>query len=128
MVVSLEFGSYGSTDSRVTWADNTIKNYPNHKIIIVNHEHNGGAQWLAKRYKNVILILKGHSGGATKELKTGNNGNKYGYIGTCFHHRNKDTYLGVVELDTVKNTVSVKYYSPYWKLYGNSSGNHIGTV
>jgi len=94
LVVSLEFSP---TKDALTWANNLISQYPNHRVIIFTHAYltssgkyakgGGGSTGtvgadgenisdeLVKRHSNVFLVVCGHVGDAEKNYKQGNAGN-----------------------------------------------------
>ncbi len=96
MVIGLEFSPRKDV---ICWADNAIKNHPDHRVIIHTHGYlnrtgycggssgespdvpygaTGGELFneLVARHNNVIMAVGGHVGGAWHRYKTGNNGNK----------------------------------------------------
>lgn len=98
------------------WAENLIKNNPDKKVIFIGHaaNKNGAEVSMCKKYKNVVLVLCEHSYSRHK-LHTGDNGNKMGWVKTCHHSVDKDSYLCMVVFHVKTGVATMRYYSP---LYG----------
>ena len=111
---------YNPTAAYMNWAEYLIRNNPDKKVIFVMHAANsdGSESKMCKKYDNVVLVLCGHTA-SRRELLTGNNGNKMGWVKTCWHHADLDSYLCVVELDTEAGTATFRYYSPFYGDYGD---------
>ena len=100
---------YNHGTGEMDWAENLVQSHPDKKVIFISHaaNSNGSEQAMLKNYENVVFVLCGHTA-SRYELLTGTNGNPIGWIKTNWHNKNKDTYLCVLELDTVA----------VWRQYG----------
>lgn len=110
----------------MAWVEDLIQSHPDKKVIFITHAAYsfGSEQAMLREYGNVVFVLCGHVSSGY-ELLTGIHGNPIGWIRTCWHDKNKDTYLAVLELDTVTGTSYCYYYSPYFDRYGHGSWSHI---
>ncbi len=100
------------------WAKGLIEGNPEAKVIFIKHEVNVKS-WVVnqlKIYPNVVLILSGHTN-SEYQMLTGNNGNKIGWIRTCHHNANLDSYFRMLLIDTVQGTVSSSFYSPQYEKF-----------
>jgi hypothetical protein len=98
---------------QINWAEDLVKNNPDKKVIFVSHaaNENGGDWSVLRTYKNLVFALCGHT--ASREvLLTGSQGNKIGWIKTCWHSADKDHYVRVLLLDTEAGTAKFRFYSP----------------
>ena len=116
LVISLRFESSDEENKAV---EDLIKKYPEKKVILIKHEINfdgGLVNNRLKKYPNVSFILSGHTQSG-KTLLTGDNGNKIGWIRTCHHNANRDSYFRVLIIETVEGTVSSSFYSPQYEKF-----------
>jgi hypothetical protein len=120
LVISIEVYAEGNT-ALTAWVEGLIQAHPDKKVIIVSHDlymSSNDVGEMAKRYPNTVLFCAGHNRSLI-DLKRGTDGHPIGYIRTCWHHKNRDSYLCIVEMDTVTGTMDCRYYSPYWGNYGD---------
>jgi len=114
---------YKYNEDEMTWAENLIKNNPDKKVIFISHaaNENGSEVRMCKKYTNVVLVLCGHTKSRHK-LHTGNNGNKMGWIKTCQHSVDRDSYLCMVVFDVNTGEANIRYYSPLYGKYWDEAG------
>lgn len=115
LVISLRFGS---SDSENQKAFELIEKNPDKKVILIKHEINldSGLANQLKKYANVSFILSGNTQSG-KKILSGDNGNQIGWIRTCHHNANRDSYFRVLVIDTIKGTVSGSFYSPQYERF-----------
>ncbi len=114
---------YNANEDEMNWAENLIKNNPDKKVIFISHAANedGPEVKMCKKYINVVLVLCGHTK-SRHFLHTGNNGNKMGWIKTCHHSVDKDSYLCMVVFDVNTGMANIRYYSPLYGKYWDEEG------
>lgn len=126
LVISVKFKADG--DAGLTaWAEGLIRAHPDEKVIIVAHDQymsSNAVGEMARKYPNTVLFCAGHNPSKI-ELKQGTDDHHIGYIRTCWHHKNLDSYLCVVELDTLDGTLTGRYYSPLWEDFGDDPDSFL---
>jgi len=115
LIVSLRFGA-GAKE--LDWAERLIRKHADKNVILINHEMNNAVKTMGKRHSNVVFFLCGHTR-TNRELMTGNEGHKIGWIKTCWHNASLDSFFCVVEVDTAEGSVTCRYYSPLYGEYGD---------
>lgn len=117
LVISLNVSPSGMD---IDWADGVISNHPNHKAILGCHTAgiNNAVGRMTKKHANMVLLLCGHT---ESEIKTyvGHHGNTIGWIKTCWHDADLDSYLCMIKIETTTGTMTGRYYSPYYHDYGD---------
>ncbi len=124
LVISVEVFAEGDM-ALTAWVEGLIQAHLDKKVIIVSHDQymsSNDVGEMAKTYPNTVLFCAGHNASFI-ELKQGSDGHNIGYIRTCWHHKNLDSYVCVVEMDTVTGTMDCRYYSPYWEDYGDDTNS-----
>ncbi len=122
LVVSLIFEP---TEDVVAWADRVIAAHPQHQVIVLTHYYldpegrgePGKRLWetLVKRHANILFVICGHKS-TVHYSGTGDHGNTV--LEMCFDwqrstDRERNSYLGIMEIDPERRTLSVTTYSPY---------------
>ncbi len=79
---------------------------------------------MGKKYPNVVFFLCGHTR-TNRELMAGNDGHKIGWIKTCWHNAELDSFFCVVEVDTTAGSVTCRYYSPLYGEYGDDPSSAL---
>ena len=124
LVISVKFNADG--DAALTaWVEGLLRAHSEKKVIIVAHDQymsSNKVGEMAKQYSNSVLFCAGHNPSLIN-LKQGKDGHKIGYIRTCWHHKDLDSYLCVLEMDTVSGRMDGRYYSPYWEDYGDDTNS-----
>jgi len=117
LIISVRYG-YGKSNKEKDWIDKLVKDHPHKKVILIKHEVNvdSGVVNRLKKNPNLVLVLSGHTW-SQKELLVGDQGNKIGWIRTCHHDENLDSYFRILLIDTVRGTVSSRFYSPQYEKY-----------
>lgn len=116
----------------VAWARSLVAKYSNHNVIIATHSFlssNGSISssasygstspkylWdtIIKKYKNVKIVLSGHTGSARTKVLSGSGGNKvYAYLTT--YHSKTTNPVRLIEVDAGKKTITSWVEAPYTK-------------
>lgn len=120
LVLSVRFNA---NEDEMKWAESLIKKNPHKKVIFISHaaNENGAEVKMCKKYENVVLVLCGHSYSRHK-LHSGNNGQKMGWIKTCHHSVDKDSYLCMVVFNVKTGVANCRYYSPLYGRYWDEAG------
>lgn len=119
LIISVRYHDKGEEkDDEVNWAINLIEANQDRKVIFIKHEVNSDSRIVRqlKNYSNVVFILSGHTQSLHKML-TGQQGNKIGWIRTCHHNANLDSYFRVLLIDTASGIVSSSFYSPQYEKF-----------
>jgi len=117
LIISMRFER---SEAVKTWAENLIINNLDKKVILISHDANldGSEVEMCKKYENVLFVMCGHT--ASKHaLLRGDNGNVMGWIKTCMHHKDKDDYFCVIDIDVANGVAEMRYYSPLKERYGD---------
>ena len=120
LVISIRFKADGDT-GLTAWAKSLIEAHPEKRVILVAHDQYMSSKEIgemARKFPNTVLFCAGHNASGV-EMMQGRDGHPIGYIRTCWHNKDLDSYLCEVEIDTVAGTVSSRYYSPYWEDFGD---------
>jgi hypothetical protein len=137
MVVTLEFGPRRGA---INWAGKIIEDHPNHNVIILTHyflregkkgrgiigtDTNFGANHspkelnnlLVKKYKNILMVISGHTTASAHRIGKGKNGNKIYEILQDYQTKKYNYgsgYLRLLTIDPNAGTISAKMYSSYY--------------
>ncbi len=131
LVLSLEFCA---RKGPVDWADTIVAAHPNHNVIILTHYHlnpngdiserNAGYGDLSPyqiynqliiKHANILLVLSGHNDTSSWRNDRGENGNRIYQILQDYQGQDfGGGYLRLLEIDTEKNSIAAKMYSPFY--------------
>lgn len=99
------------------------------------YANNGQEIWdkLVKLYPNCLFVFSGHvlGRGFGHQISEGVNGNKvYQFLanyqgGVAGSQEDRNGMLRIVDMDPVKQTLSIKTYSPYTNRYNTDEGQHF---
>ena len=116
----------------VEWARSLVAKYSDHNVIIATHSFlsSGGgisssAQYgstsprylwdtIIKKYKNVKIVLSGHTGSARTKVLSGAKGNKVYAFLTTYHSKTTNP-VRLIEVDASKKTLRTWVEAPYTK-------------
>ncbi len=121
LILSLRFGADAGV---LDWAERLIQKHADKNVILINHEMNNAVKTMGKKYPNVVFFLCGHTR-TNRELMAGNDGHKIGWIKTCWHNAELDSFFCVVEVDTTAGSVTCRYYSPLYGEYGDDPSSAL---
>ncbi len=146
MVLAVEYGPH---DETMVWIENTLKNHPNHKVIMLYHgwldndneianqatenygrDNNAQDIWkIAKEYANVFMVLSGHTWDVGRRVEAGDNGNTVYMLMADYCETVTGTggggFLRVITFDSSEDKFSVRSYSPYLSEYKTDSENEF---
>ncbi len=114
----------------VTWANKVVAAHPDANVIVATHSYltatgdimktNGGYgstspqylfDHLIKQHENIKMVLSGHTGAANHRTDRGVHGNTiYSFLQAI--HDPKHNPVRLIQVDTKKNTLSTRIYSP----------------
>jgi hypothetical protein len=127
MILTLELWA---RPQAIEWAKQVVAANPGRNVLVMTHAYldasgsistsNGGYgstspkylfDNLISKYPNIKMVFSGHVGAGTSRTDTGVNGNKIvSYLG-CYHSSTTNP-IRLVEIDTKKDTISTRVYSP----------------
>jgi len=127
LVLTLELWSRPEV---VTWANKVVATHPDANVIVATHSYltasgdimqtNGGYgstspqylfDHLIKKHENIKMVLSGHTGATAHRVDKGVHGNRiYSFLQAI--HDQEHNPVRLIEVDTKKNTLSTKIYSP----------------
>ena len=120
----------------IDWAKGVVEAHPDHNVIVLTHsfltsngtikKDNGGygdtsPRWLYEQlirpYANMRLVLSGHVDSSAWHKDTGIHGNTvYEVLQDYQNTDNGGGYIRLLEVDTEKQTISARMYSPFYNL------------
>jgi hypothetical protein len=141
LVLTLEFCS---RQAPVAWAGQVISKHPKHNVIILTHYHlnakgeigqdNAGYgdlspsmvyDQLIKKYRNVCIVLSGHTGSSAYGDDIGLNGNHiYQLLQDYQGEENGGGFIRLLEIDPDLKRMSAKMYSPFFNRT-KTDGSHF---
>lgn len=141
IILSLEFKP---RNEALEWASKIISSHPNHQCIIVTHgylmgngkryakigydiEGNSGEEiWekLVSQYKNIFMVLSGHTEPNTRLTSEGIHGNQVHQLLSDFQfEKGGQGLLRIMKFTPLENRIDVSTYSPFLKEFRNDSLN-----
>lgn len=114
----------------IQWANDILKKYPNHKVIMTSHNYmipNGDRMnrdriWneVLKNYTNVFLMFCGHHTGESWRIDNNSNGDPILQILTDFQSRRNNEWEGTLrslEFDLTSNKLQTSIYNAHEDIY-----------
>jgi len=130
LILTLE---YLPRQEALSWACRIVSEHPSYNVIVLTHsylrsdgeiEQKGGYggvspqmvyEQLVKKYKNIRIVLCGHTGSSVWRDDIGSNGNHIYQILQDYQGEDYGGgYIRLVEIDVHKKTIAAKMYSPYY--------------
>ena len=129
---------YHLNESVLVWANETISQYPDRRVIVATHEYlyaNGMRNSEGRRIWNsfvephadqVFLVLCGHLDGEA-HVTSDVNGNKVHQLLNCYSGRENggNGWLRILEFHPEEAEILVKTFSPYLNLYENDDDSQF---
>ena len=129
---------YHLSDSVLVWANETIAQYPDRRVIVASHEYlyangmrnsEGRRMWdtfVVPHADQVFLVLCGHLDGEA-HLTSDVNGNKVHQLLSCYSGRENggNGWLRILEFHPEEAEILVKTFSPYLNLYENDDNSQF---
>ncbi|MBN1908409.1 MAG: metallophosphoesterase [Pirellulales bacterium] len=121
LVLSLE---YRPSDTTLAWADEVLRRYPDHRVIVATHEYrdtkkrrpSGNRIWdiLIRKHPNVFLVVCGHVSGVGRATHRTDDGTAVEEILTDYQKlpNGGDGWLRVLRFLPSEDRIEVKAYSP----------------
>jgi len=129
---------YAPSDDVLAWANVTINNYPNRRVIVVTHDYlgtdgsrssNGEAIWqkfVKPHADQVFLVLCGH---ATAEARRTDNVGGHVVYQLLADYQSRSNggngWLRILRFSPVEDKIYVKTYSPYLNRYETDSDSEF---
>jgi hypothetical protein len=121
---------YDPSDQVLTWANSTLQNYPNRRVIVTTHSYLnvdgsrtdiGNRIWqnfVAPHADQIFLVLCGHNHGETQRTDIINGHTVYQIIADYQDRTNGGNgWLRTLEFHPVEDKIYVRTYSPYLNNY-----------
>ncbi|MEM2779860.1 MAG: PKD domain-containing protein [Candidatus Bathyarchaeia archaeon] len=127
---------YAPSDSVLAWANTTIDNYPDRRVIVVTHDYlgtdgsrstNGEAIWqkfVKPHADQVFLVICGHAAAETMRTDTVDGHVVYQLLANYQSRSNGGNgWLRVLTFSPLEDKIYVKTYSPYLNSYEKDSNS-----
>jgi hypothetical protein len=121
---------YDPSDQVLTWANSTLQNYPNRRVIVTTHSYLnvdgsrtdiGNRIWqnfVAPHADQIFLVLCGHNHGETQRTDIVNGHTVYQIMADYQDRTNGGNgWLRTLEFNPVEDKIYVRTYSPYLNNY-----------
>jgi len=121
---------YDPSDEVLAWANSTLQNYPNRRVIVTTHSYLnadgtrtdiGNRIWekfVAPHADQIFLVLCGHNHAETRRTDIVNGHTVYQIMANYQERTNGGNgWLRILEFHPAEDTIYVRTYSPYLNIY-----------
>jgi hypothetical protein len=128
---------YDPPDAALTWANQTIANYPDRRVIVTTHEYlSGGSRtsigeniwqkFVRPHADQIFLVLSGHSSRESRRSDTVNSHTVYQVEADYQGDSNGGNgWLRLLEFHPLEDKIYVKTFSPYLNSYETDSDSQF---